>query len=188
MKLSYRSILFTAFLILITVVTKLLFASQISFSGFTPIFAIALFSGMIVKEKNATFLMPLLALFLSDVVIEILFRANLFAFKGFYNGQIFNYALLLLTTLIGWAIKGKNYNSIALGSIAAPTVFFLLSNATVWLGTSIAYSKDLTGLITCYEAGLPFYKNELFATIVFLPVIMFAWNYIVQQKSKLVIA
>ena len=188
MKLTNRSIIFTLFLIVLAVATKLIFASQLVMGGFTPIFAIALFSGMIVKNKNAAFLLPLIALFVSDVVIEILFRTNNFAFKGFYKGQIFNYALLLGTALIGWALRGKNYASIALGAVAAPTFFFLVSNFTVWLASTITYSKDVSGLIACYVAGLPFYKNEIIATFFFLPVIMFAYNYIVLQKSKLVIA
>ena len=96
MKLNYRSIIFTLILVVLAVATKLIFASQLGMGGFTPIFAIALFSGMIVKNKNAAFLLPLVALFVSDVVIEILFRTNNFAFKGFYKGQIFNYALLVV--------------------------------------------------------------------------------------------
>lgn len=188
MKQNFRTIFFSALLVVITVSTKLIFANNIAYSGCTPIFAIALFSGMMVPQKNATFLLPLLALFISDVIIETLFQFNLFAFKGFYNGQLLNYSIVLVTTIIGWLLKGKNYTSIAIGSVAAPTLFFIVSNATVWYGSTIAYTHDANGLLQCYEAGLPFYKNQLITTTLFLPAIMFVWNFLVHQKTKLVIA
>jgi hypothetical protein len=97
---------------------------------------------------------------------------------------------LLSATLIGWALKGRSYTSILVGSVAAPTVFFLLSNFNVWLaGTEGGYySKDFTGLMASYTAGLPFYKNALIATIVFLPAILFSYNLITKQRTSLTLA
>jgi hypothetical protein len=90
--------------------------------------------------------------------------------------------------LIGWALKGRNYSSLAVGAIAAPTIFFLISNFGVWMGSQVTYSKSFSGLMTCYEAGLPFYRNSLIATLLFLPVILFTYNYLVRQKMELRLA
>lgn len=190
MKLNSRNIVFTVVLIAIATITKIICAANLSLSGFSPIIAIALFSGMIIKDKQASFLMPLLALFISDVLIQILYKFGVFAFAGFYKGQFINYALILLTTLIGWALQGKKLASIATGAIIAPTLFFLLSNFSVWFfsTTHTLYSYDAKGLMACYIAALPFYKNALTATIVFLPAILAGYNYIVKAKPRLTLA
>ena len=189
MKINGRLILFTVLLVALATACKFFFGPNLNWSGFSPVIAIALFSGFIIKQKDRSFLLPLLALFISDVVIQLLYTQGLFEYAGFYGGQWKNYAILLVSTLIGWALKGRNYSSLLIGAIAAPTVFFLLSNFNVWLGvTDGTYSKDFNGLMTCYAAGLPFYKNALIATLVFLPAIIFTYNFITKQKAQLTVA
>lgn len=186
MKINGRFIIFTLVLIALQTICKLLFAPQIEWSGFSPFIAIALFSGFIIKERNMSFLLPLLALLASDAIIHVLYVNKQFDFAGFYPGMWKNYMLLLVSTLIGWGLKGKNYTTIFIGGIAAPTLFFLASNFMVWQGTSEAvYPNSFNGLMICYEQALPFYKNSLIATILFLPVIMLFYNYIVKGKLSL---
>lgn len=188
MKVTNRSIIFTVVLVAVTTLVKFICAPVLGLSGFTTIIAVALFAGMSAKEKNTSFALPLLALFMSDVIIEVLYKADLFAFPGFYKHQITNYALILLSTFIGWMIKAKNVASIAAASFVAPTVFFLFSNFTVWLGNTTMYTKDFSGLVNCYEMGLPFYRNALIATFIFVPALLFAYNYLVKAKTNIVLA
>jgi hypothetical protein len=189
MKLTTRLLLFTALLIAVNVIIKILFAPMLTMSGFSPLIGIALFSGMMVSNRNASFLMPLVALFVSDVIIELLYRANLFAFAGFYKYQFINYTLILLTTLLGWAFKARNITNVLVGAVAGPTFFFILSNFCVWFfGNHTTYSNDMNGLVQCYTAGLPFYGRALWATIIFLPLIIVSYNYIVRSKPKLTLA
>jgi hypothetical protein len=190
MKINGRLIIFTLLLIILTTLCKFFFGPDLDWSGFSPVIAVALFSGMIIKERNISFLLPLLALFISDVAIEVLHRQGEFPYSGFYTGQWKNYLILLSATLIGWLLKGRSYTSLLTGAVAAPTVFFLLSNFNVWLAGSEGgyYAKSFDGLMTCYTAGLPFYKNALIATVVFLPVILFSYNYITKAKRELTLA
>jgi len=59
----------------------------------------------------------------------------------------------------------------------------------VWMGSSeMVYTKSFSGLMTCYEAGLPFYRNSLIATLLCLPVILIAYNYITKKKAALTLA
>jgi hypothetical protein len=176
-------------MVLATVACKLGFGNNLSWSGFSPVIAIALFSGFISREKNTSFLLPLLALLVSDVVIQILYTQDLFPYAGFYAGQWKNYLLLLSCTLIGWMLKGKSYTSLLAGGIAAPTLFFLVSNFMVWYSVSeVVYSRDMNGLMNCYTAGLPFYRNALAATLVFLPLILVTYNMLTKKKSSIVLA
>jgi hypothetical protein len=188
MKLNGRFIVFTIILIALAAICKYIFGPDLDWSGFSPVIAIALFSGFIMQRKNASFILPLLALFISDAVIQFLYSQNLFPYAGFYDGQWKNYLILLLSTLIGWGLKGKNYKSLLAGTIAAPTIFFLVSNFAVWAGQTLTYSKDFNGLMACYVAGLPFYKNSLLATLLFTPGILFLYNYMVRRKAQLTLA
>lgn len=188
MKLNTRSIFFALVLVLATTLVKFICAPVLGLSGFTTIIAVALFAGMSTKDKNASFVLPLIALLVSDVIIEVLYQLNFFAFKGFYKHQFLNYGLLLITTLIGWSIKGKNVSSVLAASFAAPTVFFLLSNFSVWFFSTNMYTKDFSGLMLCYEMGLPFYRNALISTFMFVPTIILMYNFILNGKKNIVLA
>ena len=188
MKISGRLIVFTILLAALATACKYFFGPDLAWSGFSPVIAIALFSGFIIRQKDWSFLLPLIALFVSDAVIQLLYEKNLFPYPGFYGGQWKNYLILLSATLIGWALKGRKTTHLLAGSIIAPTVFFLLSNFNVWMTQEVLYPKNFSGLMTCYTAGLPFYKNALMATVIFLPAILFSFNYFTRHKPTLTIA
>jgi len=189
MKLTSRSVIFTILLVFVATVTKVICAPNLSLSGFSPIIAIALFSGMMVKDRNASFLLPLVALFASDIIIQIMYKAGWFAFAGFYKYQLINYTLVLITTLLGWAIKGNKIGTVFTGAVAGSTLFFVLSNFCVWFfSTHTTYSYDAKGLMECYVAGLPFYGRALLATVIFLPLIIVSYNLIVKAKTRLTLA
>ena len=189
MKFNYKLVSFTLLLVIITTLSKLYFSTKMAWSGFSPVIAIALFAGMMVKDKSASFLLPLAALFISDVMIEVMFRFKLFPFEGLYKYQLLNYSILLITTLLGWALKGKNYSRLAIGAFSAPTLFFLLSNLSVWATSDgIFYTKDFKGLTACLTAGLPFYGHSLVATFIFLPVFLLSYNYITKKETGLLLA
>lgn len=189
MKSNGRLIVFTLILVALATTCKYFFGPDIGWSGFSPVIAIALFAGFIMKQKDMSFILPLLALFISDAVIQFLYSQDLFPYAGFYGGQWKNYAVLLAATLIGWVLKGRSFSSLMAGALAAPTVFFLVSNFMVWAAsTEAVYAKSFSGLMVCYEAGLPFYRNSLIATLVFLPVILVAYNYLTKKKAVLTLA
>ena len=181
--------IFSLLLVAVTTACKYFFGPVLSLSGFSPVLAIALFSGMVIRKKEWLFIFPLVSLFLSDAIIHVLYQQGLFDYAGFYAGQWKNYLLLLSCTLLGWGLRGASHRTLLVGSVASPTVFFLLSNFMVWLNSSEAfYSKSMSGLMTCYAAGLPFYKNSLVATIVFLPLVLISFNYLTRKKASFTLA
>ena len=180
---------FALILVTLTTACKFFFGPEIAFSGFSPVLAIALFSGYVFSKKEGLFVLPLLSLLLSDLFIQLLYQQGVFEYPGIYGGQWKNYLLLLSATLLGALIRGRSYQTLALGALSAPTFFFLLSNFMVWLSAAeTIYARSMGGLITCYTAGLPFYRNSLLGTFVFLPVILFLFNYVERRKASLVLA
>lgn len=178
MKFTRSNFLFFVIAVTATVLTKFFCAPNLALSGTTTIFGLAIFSGMMSKEKRNVFLLPLVALFFSDLIIQILYTAGIFAFAGFYSGQIVNYILLMGVAALNVLFKKINNTSIIVASILTPTVYFLISNFLVWaMGSGLVYPKTTDGLMLCYTAALPFYKNSLIATLISAPafVVIYRW-------------
>ena len=140
--------------------------------GFAPQIAMALFAGSVIKDKRFSFLVPLLSMLISDALYQVLYAQGLTTIKGFYSGIWANYILFTLVTVIGFFINKKNIGSIILGSLAGAVFFFITSNFLDWLGGGLdinnqPYPKTFSGLMSCYAAGLLFFKNSVWATLIF---------------------
>ncbi len=154
--------------------------------GFAPQIAMAIFAGAIIKDKKFAFLLPLLSMFLSDTLYEILFRNGVGNMPGFYEGQITNYILFSSLTLFGFLIKNFNLGRIAIAAIAAPTTYFVISNFLVWASSSplagLGRPKTFNGLMLCLSDGLPFYPWSVAATFIF-SAILFGSYYLIARNS-----
>jgi hypothetical protein len=140
--------------------------------NFAPITAMALFGAATLTDKRVAFLMPLLALFVSDVCIEILHRMGLMASWGFYSGMWVTYTAFLLITVIGLLIRHRrSASTIAAATFAGSVAFFVVSNFGVWL-TGNLYPHTLEGLLTCYTAAIPFFPNTLLGDAVYSTVLV----------------
>jgi len=49
------------------------------------------------------------------------------------------------------------------GRDSRPTLFFVVSNYAVWVGGDM-YPRTMGGLIACYAAAVPFYRNDVLST------------------------
>lgn len=155
--------------------------------GFAPQIAMALFSGSIVKNKKFAFLLPLVSMLVSDIIYEILFRFNISAIPGFYEGQVVNYGLFALLTMVGFMINKSSVLQIAVGSVVGASFYFLASNLLLWMGgglglDNLPYAKTWEGLLSCYAAAVPFYKISLYATL-FFNAIFFAGYYLINKYA-----
>ena len=155
--------------------------------GFAPQIAMAIFAGAIIKDKKFAFILPLLSMFISDALYEILYRNGVGNIQGFYEGQLTNYILFGLMTCFGFFIKRLNVAKIALASLAAPTAYFLLSNFLIWLSNSpeagLQRPKTFNGLLLCLGDGLPFYQWSIVATLVFSAILF--GSYFLLSKASL---
>lgn len=152
--------------------------------GFAPQIAMAIFGGSVIKDKKLAFALPLLSMFISDVLFEILYISGLNNIPGFYNGQLINYVLFGLLTVVGFFINRKNILHIGLGSVAAPVLYFLTSNFLVWLNGGGWYRpKTAEGLFMCYADGLPFLKGSLAGTL-FFAILLFGGYYLIKKPEN----
>lgn len=124
--------------------------------NFSPIAAMALFSGAQMPKRGMAFVAPFAALILSDL-----------ALGGFYPGMNFVYLSFALTVFIGWAIASRKTPLVIGGAaIASSVLFFILTNFGMWLFSGI-YPITQAGLVACYVAAIPFFQNTLIGDLSF---------------------
>jgi hypothetical protein len=117
--------------------------------NFTPVGAMALFSGAVVRDRRLASIFPLVALFAGDVFI------------GFHKLIPIVYASFLVNVAIGlWLRDRRSIARIGLATLFGAIQFFIVTNFAVWqfLGS---YPRTAAGLVACYIAGLPFFGNTL---------------------------
>jgi hypothetical protein len=155
--------------------------------GFAPQWAIAVFAGAVIKDKKWAFIIPVLSMFISDVLYQVLYSAGLTTLQGFYEGQWQNYLLFALLVIVGFAVRKLNIFQIAAASLAAPTLYFLVSNFLVWASNGanrgLGRPKTLNGLMLCYTDGIPFYRTSILATFIFSGI-LFGSYYLIQKKQE----
>ena len=79
----------------------------------------------------------------------------------FTQGSIFIYASIVLIYLLGTKLLNKISIARMLGgSFLASIIFFTLSNFGVWM-SGYMYPMNAAGLIDCYIAAIPFFKNTM---------------------------
>jgi hypothetical protein len=117
--------------------------------NFTPIGAMALFSGAYLGRRVLAFVAPLAALLLSDLVL------------GFYHGQATVYFSVALIVMLGMvALQRRSALRIAAAALASSVLFFVITNFGMWLFSGF-YPRTVAGLEACYVAAIPFFQNTV---------------------------
>jgi hypothetical protein len=132
--------------------------------NFTPVLAVALCGGMIYTDRRS-FVVPLLAMVLSDLVMGLTLGAE----YALHTAQVYVYACVIGTSMLGRYLgPQRQLTSVLAGGLVSGIGFFLVTNGAVWLHGTM-YPHTVEGLLACYGAGLAFYRdagNFLFNGIV----------------------
>ncbi len=154
--------------------------------NFSPLGAIGLFGAAHFDKKWKALLIPIAATWLSDLFINNVIYAQYYPkFTWFYNGFYWQYSSYLLITLLGvWLYAQKiSFKKVLLGALGSGLIFFLISNFGCWIGSSF-YPQNLAGLVSCYTAGIPFYKGTLLGDVCYSSV-LFGGYYLLQNRYTL---
>lgn len=143
--------------------------------NFAPIGAMAIFCGLMLRNRWLAIGLPLGSTLLSDLAL------------GVQNGDMQTYLLnpVMLFVYAGWCLYvfcGMSVRrlwsrfpssttgrilSLGGGSLAGSVVFFLVSNFGVWC-LSGWYPRTLTGLTECFVAAVPYFRGTLQGDAVYL--------------------
>lgn len=141
--------------------------------NFSPIAAMALFGGATLARRELGILVPLVALFLSDLVI------------GFHDQMVAVYVSFGLVAAIGLTLKNqRTVARVASASVAGSVLFFVFTNFSVWM-TGGMYPMTWEGLVACYVAALPFFQNSLVGDLVFTGAFFGAWALLAKAVPQL---
>ncbi|HWQ82193.1 MAG TPA: DUF6580 family putative transport protein, partial [Ignavibacteria bacterium] len=124
--------------------------------NFSPITAIALFSGVYLDRKFA-FTVPIIAMIISDYFI------------GYHSLLWLVYLCFIAIAFLGLYLKKrKTFVRIAISALASSVIFFIVTNFGVW--ASGYYGLTLSGLYECYVMAIPFFRNTLSGDILYTGV------------------
>ncbi len=147
--------------------------------NFAPIGAMALFGTAKMKDKRLGFIVPLAALFVSDVCLQLMNGT------GFHNTMIFVYGAFLLIAGIGLLLR-NSASPLRLGvaALASSISFFLITNFGVWASGIFIPGQELS-LMAIYELGIPFFRYTLMGDLFYVALLFGAFEWICQRYPHL---
>lgn len=154
------------------------------YPNFTAVGAVALFGGAYLSKRWA-FIVPLAALFVSDLFLNNLIYAEFMeGFTLFTPNGWWMYGAFALVIMLGMGLLKKVTPGRFLGAATgAAVIFFVVTNFGVWLSSPL-YAKTGTGLIACYTAAVPFFWNTLMGNLAFGSVLFGAYEWIMFRQAK----
>jgi len=144
--------------------------------NFGPVGAATLFAVAHFRSRAAGFIVPLVALLLSDAALEVTTRLGLHSGwlaggRGFYPMMWVVYLSFVLVALLGQVLRWRKGPAMVAGcTLAGSIIFFLVTNFACWPGSS-DYPQTLGGLLLCYTAGLEFFHWTLLGDACFAVVL-----------------
>jgi hypothetical protein len=143
--------------------------------SFTPVVAALLYFGARMPRKQMWIPVAMLAasdVYLTRVTYGYPLTADHFATFAWYA------AMILLGSVL---IKGFSPLRIGASALIGSVSFFLISNFAVWMVWRDMYPKTFNGLVTCYVAGLPFFRNAVASDLLFTTA-FFGIGYLVSLR------
>jgi hypothetical protein len=139
-------------------------------ANFTPVAAIALFSGVYLN-KRYFFVIPIAAMLLSDLII------------GLHSEMVWVYGSFALIAVLGlWLKSHKSIGYIFGTTLFSSIVFFIVTNFGVWL--SGYYTSTFNGLIECYTMALPFFRNTAAGDLIYVAVMFGIYELILKFAKR----
>ncbi len=153
----------------------------------TPVAAMALVGGIYISRKYLAILLPILALFIGDLILNNTINRPFFEGTGFIvfdEYMITNYLAFIVTVGIGFLLVQKtSFQKILFGTLFSSIGFFVITNLGTWM-TSVIYPKNFVGLSACFTAAIPFFRNTLLSNAIFISLFVLAIDGIRQLKFK----
>lgn len=157
--------------------------------NFAPLGAMSLFGAAYFADKKFSFLLPLAAFFVSDLLVNnILFASFYDGFVLFTPGFYWMYGSIALIVLAGiFLLKKVNLKTVVAGSLSASIIFFLVTNFGAWIGSPL-YPQSLSGLMMSYAAGIPFFHYTIAGDLIYSGVMFGAFEYARRKVPTLQLA
>ncbi|SRR5690554_962614 len=146
-------------------------------ANFAPIGGMALFGAAYYSRRVWAFVIPIVTMWISDLILNnVVYGAYFDGFVWFYDGAWFTYGAFILIALMGMVtLRQIKVANLLFSALGASVIFFLVSNFGVWFSGTM-YPKDFGGLIACYTAGIPFFKNTVMGDLFYTGILFGAFE------------
>ena len=162
-KINIRNSVLILMIILAAAARFIHLDNQNVWANFTPVGAVALFGGAYFTDKKKAYLVPLITLFLSDLLINYLYFHK---FVWFYGSAIWIYISFVAMVYIGTHMHKINVANVVIASFAAVLIHWLLTDINPWLYGNL-YDKSITGYFQSLIAAIPFERSLLMGNLVY---------------------
>ncbi|MFH1119985.1 MAG: DUF6580 family putative transport protein [Bacteroidota bacterium] len=171
------------FLVVTGIVLGLAFSRMLPHPfNFSPIAALALFGGARYSNRFAAYLIPLAAVWISDLFLNYAFYGR---FVPFYNGALITYLAFALIVLLGSVmLRRLTPGNLLFSSLSASLLFFIVSNFGVWAFSGM-YPLNMSGFSACYAAAIPFLRNTITGDLIYSFAVFYAFAFAQQQFPSL---
>jgi len=141
--------------------------------SFSPLTAVCLMSGASLTDRRLAYGLPLATLLIGNIGIGLISKHWEWAFPS--GTWWIPYAGYCVAIWLGsWLRRGSTRHPVvrAIGlGLAFEVFFFAISNFTWFYGSTSLYPQTFSGLIDCYIAALPFFRNAPISTVGFTVLI-----------------
>lgn len=145
--------------------------------------AVAIFGGAYLSNSWKTIGLMLLGIWISDVVVNFKYFNT---FTPFYDGYFFTFISYIATIFLGnYFLKSKkSFGNILGAGLSSAVIFFLISNFGAWLTLPQYYTRDFSGLLASYEAGIPFFRGTVIGNVLFTFLFVYVYERIYTSKTR----
>ncbi len=154
--------------------------------NFTPMAAIALMGGALISNRLMGFIIPLIALFISDILTITFINYRWISLGEFFTSPstALIYLSFILMTFIGFGMRNRqSWGNLAGASLLSAIVFFVISNFGDWMINTLP--KTGAGLLATYELGIPFFGYNLLGNLFYSFLFFGLFHYFTTSNQRL---
>jgi len=131
----------------------------------------------LVAGRSKSFATALFITFTSMLISDMFF--------GFHPLMWATYGGMTFAVIVGKLLGKRNgIGIVAFASLVSSIVFFLITNLAVWTLPYSMYPHTRAGLMDCYIAAIPFFRNSIIGDVMYMYVLVYA-PYFVRATKRL---
>lgn len=172
-------------MILIATAARLAASFEISFVNFSPVMAMVFCTAVYLRHK-AAWLLPISALVLSDVILNVRYGAGIF-----HASDLIRYGCYAAAIGLGGLVfRRKNWATIFGGAFGASVLFYVATNTGAWLSDPF-YARTAAGWWQALTVGHPqfpptilFFRNSLTSDLFFTGVFALSMEWMARRHGQ----
>lgn len=156
----------------------------------TAVGAMTLFGGAYFSKRWQSIAVPLVALWLSDLILNnVVYKAYNPTFTLMSAHTFWSYVAVAVVVAMSWTmLKKVKTQNVILASVAGSMLFYLITNFGAWFADPFnMYSDKIDGLAASYTLGLPFLMNSILGDLVWCGVLFGGYEFAKKRVPALAV-